>query len=353
MSSKDAGAILQESARKRYLVVAGRILLLLIVVAGALQSGPAASYFDPYGFLFVLVGGVALMMISFPCGEIGHAIRHAAGGPGSEVGLRNSAHFWEAAGRGFWILGGLSSVLSIIIGFIGLRTVQTAAISAVIPILIRPLLSVFYGSLLAVICFIPCWKLLGILPGRPSAPGREPNEMPASIGRPGWRFGTVLGYVLFLSALLAASWPLSNLHLSALWSVFRPALLVILGGTLLLILFRGGSNTRLTPSAAFGGMGLIGSLMGFIQMLHGMTDPSPQGIGRVAGAVAFILFSSFTALLGMALIGAPLEDRTIRAGKVGAPSAFSRVTWYVFPLLSLIFLVLVFINIIVPLPAGR
>ena len=120
-----------------------------------------------------------------------------------------------------------------------------------------------------------------------------------------------------------------------------------------LILFMGINNIRLTPSAAFAGMGLIGSLMGFIQMLHGMTVPTPQGVGHVAGALVFILSSCFTALLGMALVGAPLEDRAIRAGRAGAPSAFSRVSWYVFPLLSLIFLVLVFNMIIMPLPPSR
>jgi hypothetical protein len=40
-------------------------------------------------------------------------------------------------------------------------------------------------------------------------------------------------------------------------------------------------------------------------------------------------------------------------GRIGAPSAFSRVSWYVFPMLSLIFLVLVFNRIIMPLPARR
>jgi hypothetical protein len=93
--------------------------------------------------------------------------------------------------------------------------------------------------------------------------------------------------------------------------------------------------------------------MGFIQMLHGMTDPGPQGIGRVAGALAFILLSCFTTLLGMALIGAPLEDRAFRIGRIGAPSVFSRVSWYVFPLLSLIFLILVWNMVITPLPAPR
>lgn len=56
-------------------------------------------------------------------------------------------------------------------------------------------------------------------------------------------------------------------------------------------------------------MGLIGTLMGFIQMLIGMTDPGPGGIAHVAGAVPFVLFSCFTALLGMAVIGAPLGDQ--------------------------------------------
>jgi hypothetical protein len=88
-------------------------------------------------------------------------------------------------------------------------------------------------------------------------------------------------------------------------------------------------------------------------MLHGMTDPSPRGIGKVAWALAFILASCFTALLGMAIIGAPLEDRVIRIGRVTGPSAFSRVSWYVFPLLSLIFLVLVYTMIILPLPPAH
>ena len=343
MSSTNSG--------RKYLSIAGKILLLLIVVIGALQSGPPASYYDPYGILFVLVGGAALVMISFPGAEIWRTFRHAAGGSGSDAELRLSAHFWEAAGRGFWILGGLRSVLSLIIGFVDMRTMESVGVAALIPMLIRPLLSTFYGGLLAVICFVPCWKLMGKLQGRLPAPDSESREMPASPVHPGWRFGSVFGYVLFLSVLIATSYALSNL--SELWPIFRSPFLLVLGGTLLLIVFMNGNNTRLTASAAFAGMGLIGSLMGFIQMLHGMTDPSPQGIGLVAGALAFVLFSCLIAFLGMALIGAPMEDRAIRLGRVGAPSAFSRVSWYVFPLLSLIFLVLVFNMIIMPLPASH
>ncbi|MEJ2246454.1 MAG: MotA/TolQ/ExbB proton channel family protein [Acidobacteriota bacterium] len=332
---------------RRILSFAGKILLLLIVAAGLLQSGTPASYFDIYGFLFVLVAGLALVMISFPGAEIWRAFRQAASASGSDIDVRNSIHFWEAAGRGFWILGGLSSVLSMIIGFTGMRTVQFASMSALIPMLIRTLLSTFYGCLLAVICFVPCWKLKGILQSRQSVQNPKPDEMAVVLKHPNLRFGAVFGSVLFLFALAVTS---HTLYTIDIWPIFRPPFLVVLGGTLALMLFMGGNNVRLTPSAAFAGMGLIGSLAGFIQMLIGMTDPSPHGIAIVAGALAFILFACFTALLGMALIGGPWEDGSFRTGRISSLSAFSRVSWYVFPLLSSIFMVLVFNMIILPLP---
>jgi hypothetical protein len=341
MSSTDIG--------KKILSAAGRILLLVFAVIGALKLGPPASYLDSYGIIFVLSGGIAMVLISFPGGEIGRAFRHAAGGSGSNTELRNSAHFWEAAGRGFWILGGLRSVLSIVIGFSAMATEEFAGMPVIWPMLIKALLSTFYGSLLAVICFIPCWKLMGKLPSRLSAQSEEPQNISSSNTRPGWSFGTIGGYVLFLIVLITTV-RIPNADILPIWSSYNPAMLVVLGGTLALILFINGSNTKLTSSAAFAGMGLIGSLIGFIQMLHAMTNNSPQGIAYMAGALVFVLSSCFTALLGIVLIGAPLEDRAIRMGRSIEPSAFSRVAWYVFPLLSLIFLILVFNMIIMPLP---
>ena len=76
---------------------------------------------------------------------------------------------------------------------------------------------------------------------------------------------------------------------------------------------------------------------------------SPQDIAEVAGALMLILSSCLTALLAMVLLGAPLEDHAIRTGSVAAPSGFSRVSWYVFPLLATIFQVLAFIMIITPM----
>jgi hypothetical protein len=337
---------------RKYLLIAGRILLLLIVLIGALQSGSPASYYDPYGVLFVLVGGAALMMISFPGVEIGRALRHAAGGSGSDADIKSSAHFWEAAARSFWILGGLRGVMSMVSGFNAMATEEAAGMATITPMLIRSLLPTFYGSLLAVICFVPCWKLLGNLSCLASTTDTEGRDTLASSEHTSRGFATIIGYIIFL-VVLVSTFQLPNFSLLTMWSVYRSPLLVVLGGTLALILFVDGNKTKLTSSAAFAGMGLIGSLMGFIQMLHGLTIGGPKGIGHVAGALVFVLSSCFTALLGMVLIGAPLEDRAIRMGRAGAPSAFSRVSWYVFPLLSLVFLVLVFTMIILPLSSPR
>lgn len=333
------------NASRRFLLIAARVLLVLIVIMGAVQSGTPANYVDAHGFFFVLIGGAALVMISFPGASIAHAFRHVVAVSGTDAEFHDATRVWEAAGRSFWIAGGLGSVLSIMIGFVGMRTVETAGFSAILPILIRSLLSTFYGGLLAVICFVPCWRLLGVLQGRPPLPVSELKGT-----RLGWGYGATFGYVLFLSVLI---WTIRPLFTISIWPVFRPPLMVVLGGAIVLILFVGQSGARLTRSAAFACMGLVASLMGFIQMLHGMTDPTPRGIGQVAMALAFILLSCSIALMGMALIGAPLEDRAIRMGSDQAPSPFSRVAWYAFPLLSLIFLIIVFNMIIVPLPPSR
>jgi len=325
------------------------MLLIVIVAMGALQLGPPASYIEPSGFFFVLIGGMALLMISFPGAVIRCAFRCAAGGSGSDAEIRTSTHFWEAAGRSFWILGGLNGVLNMFLCFMGMRTMGGSIAESSSNYLIPSLLSTFYGWLLAVICFVPCWKLLGIPQNRPPSADTEQNQMPVSVGRPGWRFRPLLGYILFLIVLVLTNYDLPEMTDPDQWHAYGPSLFVVLGGAFSLILFTGVNNTKLTASAAFAGMGFIGTLMGFIQMLIGMTDTDSQGVGYIFNALVFVLFACLNALLGMALIGAPLEDRAVRTGRVKAPSAFSRVSWYVFPLLSLITLILVYIVMITPL----
>jgi len=336
MSSTNSG--------KRRLLILGRILVVALVAVAVILSEKPAHFLDPYGLLFVLVGVVALVMISFPGVEIRRALLHAAGVSGSDAEIRGSAHFWEAAGRSAWMLGALRSILNLVIAMAdqvgGLRSVTNAMASS--------LLATFYGLLLAVICFVPFWKLIRKLPSRPPETAAERCEVPPSGGLSVWRSGTVIGYVLFLSVLASIVFTLSlpAVRNALQWIVYWPSLLVILGGTLALWLFVGDSDSGPTVSVAFAVMGLIGSLMGFIQALFGFADVN---IGDIAAAVTFVLSSCFAALLGMLLVGAPLDDYAVRTGRTAAPSVFSRVSWYVFPMLALIFLILMFVMVVTPI----
>jgi len=315
-----------KSIGTKYLLIPAWILILAIVVLGVVQSGKPADLVDPSAFLFVLAGGMALVMISFPGVEIRRALRDAVASPGYEEDIRGSSHFWEAAGRGFWIMGVLRSILSFVMFFYSLRTQPVGPPQVINQELAEYLLVALYGILLAVICLIPCWKLTGKLQSHPLIPATEQGSI--SIRFPGWRFSTVAGYVLFLS-LWVWAFPFSV----ELMKAIAPAALLVLGGTIAMMLFMHGSGPML--SAAFAAMGLIGSLLGIIQMLFGMTQDT-EGIPQVAMALAFFISSCITALLGMILVGAPLEDYAIRTGRVAGPSAFSRAAWYVFPLLVLI-----------------
>jgi len=284
--------------------------------------------------------GIALVMISFPGTEIRQALRDAVASPGNETDIKSSACFWEAAGRSFWIAGVLRSILNFVMFFMSLRTQPVAAPQVINKGLAQYLLVTLYGILLAVICFIPCWKLVGKLPSRPSAPAAEQTSMAS--GRHFWRLGSVVGYVLIVS-LWAWSFPLHSIEFLI---AIKPAVFVVLGGMIAMTLFMRGSGSTLSTS--FAAMGLIGSLLGIIQMLFGMTE-GMGGIPQVAGALAFFLASCLTALLGIVLIGAPMEDRAIRIGRVAGPSAFSRAAWYVFPLLALISLIPLVFQLIQPL----
>jgi len=246
---------------------------------------------------------------------------------------QQGAHFWEAAARGFWILGVLRSILHIGIYFESTKTPANANMPMFIRALAQYLLVSLYGILLAIICFLPCWMLIGRLRSRLSAPIAE--QRPLSIGRSGWRLGSIAGYVLFIASFALSS---RGIEITPeLLSALKPAVFVVLGGAIALILFTRTSNLAgLTPSSAFAAMGLIGSLIGSIQMLFAV---SVVDMAQLAGAVAFLISSCSTALLGMALVSAPLEDREIRTGRIAAIPSFSRIAWYVCPLLALIFLI--------------
>jgi hypothetical protein len=312
------------SARKKYSLIPGWILILAIVALGVVQSGNPANLIDPYGFLFVLVGGIALVLISFPGIEIRRALRDAAQDPAKEIDLRGSAFFWEAAARSFWILGVFRSILLLTMVFRTIGAVEYATWQLIIKGLSQSLVPTLYGFLLALICLIPHWKLTGRLLSRPLA--LTGMQAPGSINHHGRRFSVAFGFVLFFSLLI--SFFLRIPGPASLLIGLKPAFLVVVGGTIALVLFMRRAKSGPMLSTVLAAMGIIGFLIGSIQMQ-----------GHVAGAFGFLLSSCLTPLLGMVLVGAPLEDLAIRNGRIAAPSALSRVAWYIFPLLALIFLI--------------
>jgi hypothetical protein len=173
---------------------------------------------------------------------------------------------------------------------------------------------------------------MGKLQSQPALPRSEQIEAPIITRRLSLSAGTVIGYLLFF-LVWALTFPSISTYASIIDALngYWPGWMMVPGGVLAFMLLIGGINAERLLSMSFAVMSLIVSLTGFFQTLFAMGSPHPYE------TVSFIIISScVTALLGIILVGAPLEDRAIRIGRVAAPSAFSRVAWYVFPLVTLL-----------------
>lgn len=330
-------------SKKKPILLMGRILSLVLLAVAALLSGRSAAHLDPYGLLFIIVGGAAGALMTFTGGEIRAAFAHAGGALGSADEVRRSALFWEAAARNFWMLGVLRSILSFVISLGSL----SGGLAALTSGLADSLLAALYGMILAVVCYVPYWKLEGQHhPPRPPDSAVTP-ALPARGEIRNWQFSHIVGYALFVAILVSTLLrpPVTEIGAAVRWIVYWPSLLLVFGGALALLLFLGEAAHESTISPGFAVTGMIGSLMGFVQALLGISAGS---IENISSALTFILSSCFAALLGMFLLGAPLEDRAAKASGETARTPLSRVAWYVFPLLALIFLAVVFVLIVTP-----
>ncbi len=330
------------SLKKRILLV-GKILSLVLLAVVALLSGRLPSYLDLHGLIFVFVGGIAGALMTFSGSEIKAALAHARGMPGSEDEAGQSAVFWEAAARNFWIVGVLRSILNFVISLGSL----SGGLAALTSGLANSLLAALYGAVLAVVCYVPYWKLEWHR-RRALTPGGESISAPSARGETGsWALTHFVGYALFVALLLSTllGSKLTGAGAAAGWIVYWPSLLVVFGGTLALLLFLGDAAFASAISPIFAVTGMIGCLMGFVQVLLGISAGS---IEAMSSAITFILSSCFAALLGIFLIGAPLEDRGAKGSGAAARTPLSRAAWYVFPLLALVFLVMVFVLVVTP-----
>ena len=162
----------------------------------------------------------------------------------------------------------------------------------------------------------------------------------------------VIGYVLFVLCMawvivssfstLTADSPLNPASVFLYW----PSLLIVAGGTILFVLFIGGKALGRSLTLSFALTGLIGTLVGYYLMLQGFLSHRIEG---VAMGVTFIIAACFFALLGMIILGAPLGDRTLKLSQSGRQGALSRIAWFLFPLICLIFLTVTFVLVITPI----
>jgi len=209
-----------------------------------------------------------------------------------------------------------------------------------------------YGIVLGVICFVPVLKLTGELSKYPLQAPSEALEKPGEKAVKILRFENIIGYALFIAvvgwtivsslSLYESGSPLNPLEVFIYW----PSLLVVLGGTIVLVMFIGDAAAGRSFTLSFALTGLIGSLMAFVQTLISF---SARGVKDVASAMTFIISSCFIALLGMMLVGMPLEDRTIKTEKNKKQLTLSRIAWYVFPVVALILLLFAFVMVLTPI----
>lgn len=330
------------AAQKKALWSIGQILLTALLLAGVILSGRFCHFWDAGGFAFVFAGGLALFLMGFSLSQIRTAARCAAGRPLQKHDASILPFLWEALGRNFWVVGVLGAVASFVLTLA--RTSE--GIQQVAFLLTASFRPALYGMFLAVVCAVPALR------SREDLARQEGNSKTSvKLGKKHpWTFINLAGAVLLIGILGGTIvLPASRGFLQGqrlLGFFFDPsALLVVAGGTVVMMIFLGRMSPGAALTASLAVTGLLGSLMGLMQALFAFTQKSIQ---EVASALAFVISSCFLALLGMILVAFPLADH--EAPAAGRPEwlGLKRLAWYFFPLLALLFLVLTFIAVVTP-----
>lgn len=336
---------------KKILAVMGKMLILCAILLAVVLSSKFANLMNGPGFAFVFLGGIALALMSFSTKEISMAFKHASGHTGTVQEQQKSGYFWETAVRNFWMLGVLGSVISFVIalgdsegGLFGIASRMSASY-----------LSAVYGMALAVICTVPALKITGSLNTQWKEESQRVKESSENKALSNLKLENIIGYLLYIAILGWAFFaplsgktfegPLNPLELFLYW----PSLLVVLGGTIAIVLFVGKALSGQAFSLGFALTGVLATLTGLVQAMMAFSSKSIQ---EVASAITFILSSCFVALLGMMLVGNPLEDRSVKLYRVQKPQSLSRIAWFVFPFMALILLFLTFVMVVTPIKKG-
>jgi len=185
--------------RKNLWLMFGRIIFLAILYSASLFSGRWSGFLDLYGLEFVILGGIALLLMSYTFREISATLRNSARLTGPKSEPHPSIHFWETGARSFWMAGVLATLLVFVEALTGsqggLQDIATRMASALIPTV--------YGAILGIICFVPALKLKEALPF--PLPAEEVIEDESMPNRVETSFGleNLIGYVLILAVIIA------------------------------------------------------------------------------------------------------------------------------------------------------
>jgi hypothetical protein len=206
--------------------------------------------------------------------------------------------------------------------------------------------------ILGTVFLIPAFKSIAQLSALPSQENQAELQNSNDYSAAGLKSENIIGYILFS---LVLGWvliyplldnPMDGPLNPAQMFIYWPSLLIVAGGTMAMVLFIGKTGAGRPVSLCLALTGIIGSLIGFVQVLISFSDRSIKGI---AAAITFIISCCFISLLGMMLIGIPLEDRAVKYLDRKKPLTITRLAWFLVPLAALIFLVLTFVLVITPM----
>ena len=327
-----------------------KIMVAAALIAAAVFAGKSQGLLDGPRLVYVLLGMVAMTLMGFSRSDITAAFKHGAGRPGGEKELRISLHFWEAAARNAWMLG----VMGTIISFIFALSISSGGIRDIAAQMASAFITSIYGMILGAVFLIPAFKSLAQLSALPPAENQDLPIIPDNHSAPRLKLENIIGYILFALVFgwailypLFSKTPAGPLNPAQLF-IYWPSMLVVAGGTIALVLFIGKTGAGRPISLCLALTGIIGSLIGFIQVLISFSGKSIKGI---SAAVTFIISCCFISMLGMMLIGLPLEDHAVKNLGRKKPLTVTRLAWFLVPLAALIFLALTFVLVITPMRA--
>ena len=314
------------------LIVSSLIGAGILVFAGS----PEGPYFflDTGSLAFVVLGGAAMTLMGFSFPEIGAAFKHAFGSKDEQKGLEKSIYFWEAAGRNAFMVGVLGSVAGFLIMVENIRSLKDPGLSLTICFI-----TTLYGLILGALCTMTALRVGKKLDSPQQSQAREvPAAQENSL-----KIENIIGCILFIMIIGG------GLIKTDAWSIIIhwPSLLFVAGGAILMVLWTGNGGDGSSFTLGFAFTGLIGVVFGMTQMFYGLPN-----IKSIANGITFAILSFVFGLLGMMLGGIPLQDRTIKTGKIRQKLALSRAAWYGFPAMAFAFLFLALLIILIPVKKG-